>query len=252
MKFFDVGENAYGVIAIGAQATGFFALGQIANGYILAIGQSAFGFIAIGQLARGVFVVGQLAIGIFTVGQLAVGVHTCMAQMGIAGRKAAGLVYAIWPKPKEAALAGAPKLVGRSSLEKQEVTEGWVDATVSRDGQSVEVEESPLSFSRSQDQQRLLDEVGTSRWRKMWIKLGWQRPQNEVGGYRDETRGTAELTMLEHMAQPLPPHLKSGYWVKAIIRSVILLGMTALWAYVMAVSFAYTFPGKTIPSWLAF
>jgi len=252
MKFFDVGEDAYGVIAIGAQATGFFALGQFANGYILAIGQSAFGFIAIGQLARGVFVVGQLAVGVFTVGQLAFGLHTCMAQLGIAGRKGYGIVLSVWPKPKATPQANAPTLMTRASLEQQQVEEGWLDATVSRDGQTAEVEGRSLSFQRSEPHQRALSSVGASRWRKIWLKLSWQRPQQEVGGYRDETRGASELTMLEYRPQPLPAHLRDGYWAKAVVRSIVLLGMTAVWAYVMAASFAYTLPGKQIPEWLNF
>jgi len=251
MRFFDVGAQAYGVIAIGGEATGFIAVGQIANGYILAIGQSAFGFIAIGQIARGVFVVGQLAIGVFTLGQLAIGLHTCCAQLGLAGRRGIGLVLPIWPKSKSQEDPTRPPLVPRQRLVMREVEEGWLDAEVDSHGAEVECEGRPMSFTRDIQQQDSIRALAGERWRKIWLKLSWVRPDViKQEGYRDAARADAELTMLEHRLQPLPPHLRPGFFAKAVTRSTFLVAMTGLWAYVIAVSFAASFPGKSIPSWL--
>ena len=251
MRFFDVGAQAYGVIAIGQEATGFFALGQIANGYVLAIGQSAFGFIAIGQIARGVFVVGQLAIGVFTLGQLAIGLHTCCAQLGLAGRRGIGAVLPIWPKAKKETSPEQPLVISRDVLEAREVEEGWIDAEVDSRGREVESEGRPITFERQGAHQEAIRAFAGERWRKIWLKLGWVRPDAiKQEGYRDASRGEARLVMMGYLNQPIPAHLRSGYAIKALIRSVILLGLMVGWSYVMAVSFAASFPGKDIPEWL--
>ena len=75
MKFFDVGGQAVGVIAIGQQATGFFALGQFATGVI-----------AIGQVARGGIAIGQVAFGLVGWGQLGAGIFHAVGMIGIGGR----------------------------------------------------------------------------------------------------------------------------------------------------------------------
>jgi hypothetical protein len=64
LPFFDVGEDARGVIAIGQMATGVVAIGQVATG-VIAIGQFSRGVIAIGQFSIGVFAVGMFAGGLF-------------------------------------------------------------------------------------------------------------------------------------------------------------------------------------------
>lgn len=74
LRWFDVGEEAQGVIAIGARATGVIAIGQLATGVI-----------AIGQVARGVFCVGQLAAGMVVLGQLSFGVTFNAAMLGVGG-----------------------------------------------------------------------------------------------------------------------------------------------------------------------
>lgn len=74
LKWFDVGAEAQGVVAIGGQATGVIAIGQLATGVI-----------AIGQAARGVIVIGQLAGGVVAVGQLSVGVLYSAGMLGIGG-----------------------------------------------------------------------------------------------------------------------------------------------------------------------
>ncbi|HSR15005.1 MAG TPA: hypothetical protein VLL51_04595 [Gemmatimonadales bacterium] len=74
MKFFSVGAEPVGVIAIGQLPTG-----------VIALGQGATGVVAIGQLARGVFVVGQLAVGVFTFGQVAAGSLWAGGQLAFGG-----------------------------------------------------------------------------------------------------------------------------------------------------------------------
>ncbi len=74
MRWFAVGGEPVGVVAIGLAPTG-----------VLAIGQFATGVIAIGQLSRGVIVVGQLAVGVFALGQLAVGAAWAGGMLGLGG-----------------------------------------------------------------------------------------------------------------------------------------------------------------------
>lgn len=62
VPFFDVGDDAKGVIAIGQFATGVVAIGQMATGVFV-----------LGQFARGVFCIGQFAIGFYAVGMFAAG-----------------------------------------------------------------------------------------------------------------------------------------------------------------------------------
>lgn len=80
VKWFDVGQEAHGVIAIGQLATGVFALGQFATGVV-----------AIGQLARGVVAIGQLAVGVVAVGQMGVGILYGSGMLGF-GAFAGGLI----------------------------------------------------------------------------------------------------------------------------------------------------------------
>ncbi len=75
MKWFDVGEEAHGVIAIGQVATGVIAVGQMATGVI-----------AIGQVARGLVAVGQGAVGLVALGQGSIGLFWAAGMLGIGGR----------------------------------------------------------------------------------------------------------------------------------------------------------------------
>lgn len=95
MRWFDVGQEAEGVIAIGQQATG-----------VIAIGQLALGVVAIGQLARGVIVIGQLGIGVVTVGQLPLGVVWSAGMVGVGGTSPGWLVLSLLPRRK--AVADSP------------------------------------------------------------------------------------------------------------------------------------------------
>lgn len=90
MRWFDAGQFAEGVVALGQDARG-----------VLAIGQGATGVIAIGQLSRGVIAVGQLAVGVFAFGQLAVGLAWAGGMVSVGGLKGPALlgfgVFGEWP-----------------------------------------------------------------------------------------------------------------------------------------------------------
>lgn len=81
MKFFAVGLEPVGVIAIGG-----FARGGIA------IGQGAVGIVAVGQLSTGMFTVGQLTVGLAVFGQLAISPFYAIGQLALGGIKGGGLV----------------------------------------------------------------------------------------------------------------------------------------------------------------
>ena len=80
---FDVGQQAYGIIAIGQHATGVIAIGQIATG-VVAIGQVARGGIAIGMVSIGLVTIGMGACGIlWSGGMVAAGGRVGFAMLGI-------------------------------------------------------------------------------------------------------------------------------------------------------------------------
>jgi hypothetical protein len=110
--FFDIGQEAKGVIAVGQIATGVVAIGQLATGVI-----------AIGQAARGFIAIGQGAIGIIAVGMGSVGVLHGTAMMGIGGR-GLGLVIPVapyWPVKFKRPDTGRWR-----DLESGRVDEGWL------------------------------------------------------------------------------------------------------------------------------
>jgi hypothetical protein len=80
VKFFDVGVEAYGWIAVGQHATGFIAIGQL-----------ALGVVAVGQVARGLFAFGQVCVGGIAIGQLGVGLAYGAGMLGLGGT-AGGMV----------------------------------------------------------------------------------------------------------------------------------------------------------------
>ncbi|MFH1330213.1 MAG: hypothetical protein ABIJ48_06155 [Actinomycetota bacterium] len=82
MRWFSVGLQPVGVIAIGAAPTGIIAIGQVATG-VVAVGQGARGVVAVGQASLGVFAFGQLAAGVaWAGGQLALGGTQGFAMLG--------------------------------------------------------------------------------------------------------------------------------------------------------------------------
>ena len=87
MKFFDAGENAVAIIAVGVSPTG-----------VIAIGALPLGFFALGQGARGVFVLGQLAIGLVSVGQVSLGILYSIGQLSFGARGFGQLFLPLFPK----------------------------------------------------------------------------------------------------------------------------------------------------------
>jgi hypothetical protein len=75
MRWFDFGEEAHGVLAIGQFATG-----------VVAFGQFAYGVVAVGQFAFGLFAVGQVAVGGVAFGLVGAGMYGTVAMLGVGGR----------------------------------------------------------------------------------------------------------------------------------------------------------------------
>lgn len=112
-RWFDVGQEAEGFIAIGQMATGVIAIGQMAHGVI-----------AIGQVARGVVAIGQVSLGIFTVGMASAGVVYTVALVGVAGVAGPGLVIPLVPTlPKRPRF---PSTVSAAALRAGTVVAGWL------------------------------------------------------------------------------------------------------------------------------
>lgn len=89
IKWFDVGEQAVGVIALGQFATGVLAIGQVATGVV-----------AVGQLARGVFVLGQLGYGAAVVAQLGASVGIVGGMLGVGARRWFGWTVGLIPSSR--------------------------------------------------------------------------------------------------------------------------------------------------------
>jgi hypothetical protein len=116
-RWFDVGQEAEGFIAIGQMATG-----------VIAIGQVAFGVIAIGQVSRGVIAIGQAAIGIVSVGMVGAGVGYTVALMGVGGVAGPGFVLPLVPRlPKRAQL---PPTISAAALAAGRVAAGWLQVRI--------------------------------------------------------------------------------------------------------------------------
>jgi hypothetical protein len=114
MRFFDVGGEATGVIAVGQFATGFVAVGQVATGVI-----------AVGQVARGFVAIGQGAIGLVAVGMGAVGVFYAIGILGIGGR-GLGLVLPVVPRLFD--MRELPSTVTVASLQSDPAGSGWLES----------------------------------------------------------------------------------------------------------------------------
>ncbi|MBX3125825.1 MAG: hypothetical protein KF718_03885 [Polyangiaceae bacterium] len=119
-KLIDVGDNAFGFIAIGQFATGFFALGQIATGVI-----------AIGQVARGFFVIGQVGFGLLSLGMASGGLVYSIGMVGVGGR-GLGLIIPMLPRLRE--LRQLPPQTPFERIARGDAEDGWVEAVV-REGQ---------------------------------------------------------------------------------------------------------------------
>lgn len=221
MRFFDVGPEAHGFIAIGQFATGVFAFGQLATGVV-----------AVGQLARGVFVIGQLAVGVFVVGQLGIGLLGSVAMVGIAGRWAKGLVFPVWP-PSKGAKPELPPLTSLGRIRAGTVTEGWISARllprqgellVQHDGRMVDVE---LSDEVAGTARKL---VATGRARVLLRVRSERRIDPDGAGYREAPETEQVLVAEEMRVLPPPFWADRRFWMHLAWRVPVLAALaTAVW-----------------------
>lgn len=136
VRFFDVGDQAEGVIALGQFATGVIAIGQVATGVI-----------AIGQVARGVLAVGQGAVGIFAFGQGSLGAYYAVGMIGLGGR-GFGIVLPLIPSL--GARFDEPDTAPLASYGSGEQAEGWARARLvpTEEGVAVATEGGRISEAR--------------------------------------------------------------------------------------------------------
>lgn len=205
MKFFDAGDNATGVIAIGQQATGFFALGQMATGVI-----------AIGQLARGGIAIGQLAVGLVGWGQCGAGIFSAAGMVGIGGRRPLGIVVPIIPS------IGRPRVMPDATPfpAVNAGAEGWVEVDLAQDN---------LGIGLFLDAQRLPVKLDRRLQRRAYdiIADGPRR-------VRAYTRRIGALLVCERIAhEPLRPYQKKSFKVIASLQLAALLVMGVVWAGVV-------------------
>jgi hypothetical protein len=206
MRFFDAGDHAVGIIAVGQQATGIIAFGQVATGVI-----------AVGQLARGGFVVGQLAFGLVGWGQLGAGMFQAAGMMGIGGRRALGMVIPLVPT------LGRPRVLEETTPFSAVAAgaEGWVE---------VQLGEDALGLGLYQGGQRLpikLDRRLQKRAREVMVE----------GSRRviAHTRHVGPLLVCERIArEPLRPHEKKGFWGIAAVQLTALVVLGVVYAGAVA------------------
>jgi hypothetical protein len=215
MKFFDIGSEAHGIIAIGQEATG-----------VVAIGQSATGIIAVGQMARGVVVVGQLAIGFVSVGQLAIGLHSAVGMVGVAGRHGVGLVWKIFPKPDAKPSVFTPELVDPAELVEGRRDSGWIECEIETGDDRIrlrardrvlDVEMAPALAAEATS----LASLGRSRVRARLH--GEERIVAEASSYRDKAPTERVLRVFEVEPLPIPEHKKPEFWTQLAIRSAFFV-----------------------------
>lgn len=118
--WFDAGQEARGVVAIGQVATGVIAIGQVATGVI-----------AIGQGARGIVAIGMGAVGVISIGMMSVGLLYNASMMGIGGM-GIGLVIRLLPFRRHK--LDVPDDRPWSRLENRINGEGWIKAALTLEG----------------------------------------------------------------------------------------------------------------------
>ncbi len=224
MKFFDVGQEAHGVIAIGQVATGVFAFGQMATGVV-----------AVGQLARGVFVVGQLAVGFFCIGQLAIGVLGAVGMIGVAGRWAKGLVFPILPPAKK---DGATPLPPLTPLERIVAgASGWIRARLEPRGEAVAVlhDGTPVTVEMEGTVLASARAAAQSGWPHVLLMLRSATRMAETSdvGYRD--RAPTERVLVADGIEPLPrpPWSEPRFWLITGLRLLGVAILSTVWLYVV-------------------
>lgn len=112
MRWFDFGEEAHGILAVGQFATG-----------VVAVGQVSYGLVSIGQVAFGGIAIGQLAVGCVSIGMAGAGLNVVLAFVGVGGR-GRGYVVPLLPSlgPRV-----APAGLARMADLKRTREPGWVE-----------------------------------------------------------------------------------------------------------------------------
>lgn len=201
MRFFDMGQEANGFIAVGQIATGVFAFGQMATGVV-----------AVGQVARGVFVVGQGAIGVVCLGMGSAGLAVSVGMVGVGGR-GLGLVLPLTPSlgPSYA----LPELVSPATLS-AEKDEGWVRATVVPEPPHLELPGQPLRLD--------------ARWRQALAAFSASGRREVLA--RVQRRG-GDLIAVELMAVPSSRLRSPRWWLIWLLQCA---GLVALAGVVLGVA----------------
>lgn len=231
MKFFDVGQEAHGVIAIGQFATGVFAFGQIATGIV-----------AIGQVARGVFVLGQVAVGVVSVGQLAFGLYAAWGMIGVAGRRGGGIVLKVFPK-REKADDDLPPLVPAADVLSGKLATGWSRVRValrSRDDDGpkdvVLLDETrTLDLDLDPEAVARLREIGASDWPIALVHLrAEERLAAADVAYREAPPKERHVVAAQARPSPRPAFTTPAFWISGIARTIALAGMCVVYWYAVA------------------
>jgi hypothetical protein len=205
MKFFDAGDNATGIIAVGQQATGFFALGQMATGVI-----------AIGQLARGGIAIGQLAVGLVGWGQCGAGLYSAAGMVGIGGRRPLGLTIPIVPS------IGRPRVMPEATPfgAVEGGAEGWVEVDLAQDaaglGLFLNGQRLPVKIDR--------------RLQKRSFEIIAEGPRR-VRAYMRRIGVVLVCDRIAH--EPPRPHEKKTFKATASLQLAALLVMGVVWAGVV-------------------
>lgn len=215
MKFFDAGDNATGIIAVGQHATGFFALGQMATGVI-----------AIGQLARGGIAIGQLAVGLVGWGQCGAGIFSAAGMVGIGGRRSLGIVLPIIPS------IGRPRVMPEATPFPaiDAAGAGWVEVDLSQDigglGLFLDGQRLPVKLDRRL-QKRALEIIaeGPRRVRAYTRRIGHN------GGIPPMPPG---ILVCERIAnEPPRPYQTKNFKAITTLQLAALLVMGVVWAGVV-------------------
>lgn len=205
MRWFDVGEDAHGFIALGQLATGFIAVGQMATGVV-----------AIGQIARGVIAVGQGAIGVVAFGQGAVGLYYGVGMVGIAGR-GFGLVIPLFPSLGAAAVA--PDATTLDRVVSREAP-GWVPVVARRvEGQLARLHDPGGRLLPARVDIRLKEAVEAAADAPAQTLLGWAEPS------------PAGPVIARLIAIPRSRLSRPGWWaIWGLQLGALLVVASAVWA----------------------
>ncbi len=208
----------------GQFATGFFAFGQIATGFI-AVGQVATGVIAIGQVARGGIAIGMVGFGLVSISMMGVGVVRTTALLGVGGTAGWGLVLPLVALPGRR--ARLPPTVSLAQLAREEVSAGWVAATVEAGPEGIPV----FSVDGGRDGAREREVRLDARLRTAldgFVAGGPRRALVHI------TREDGRLIWDRALSRPRPAAARVGAWVGAALGLATLLAIAFVFWWVVA------------------